>query len=67
VTAVAEPEITDEALVADYHRVMAALDISDDWRKSLAYGLALYGIRRIMDERHMEYPQCPVAANNPKS
>jgi hypothetical protein len=54
-------EISNDDLIADYRRLMTALDSSKDWRNSLAYGLALFGIRRIMDERGMEYPQCPVS------
>src|SRR5271154_6549358 len=57
--------ISDESLVADYTRLMSKLDNSKDYLDSLAAGLLLFSIRRIMDERGMEYPQCPVAETNP--
>lgn len=53
----ADKEITDDELVADYRRLMAALENSRDYKDSLAAGLLLYGCRRIMDERKIPYPE----------
>lgn len=49
--------ISDEELIADYKRLADALDNSKDYKDSLAYGLALYGVRIIMDERGIPYPE----------
>jgi len=50
-------EISDDELVADYRRLMDALEGAKDYQHQLAYGLALYGVRRIMDDRKIPYPE----------
>jgi len=53
----ANDDISDESLIADYRRLMDRLAGSKDFRDTLAAGLMIYGIRRIMDERKIPYPQ----------
>jgi hypothetical protein len=55
-------DISNEDLVADYVRLMDALEKSRDYKDTLAAGLMIYGIRRIMDERGIPYPEVANAA-----
>jgi len=52
-----QKDISDEDLIADYRRLADALEGAKDYQHQLAYGLALYGVRRIMDDRKIPYPE----------